>query len=316
MIGIKLAMNQSNKNLLWFKQAKELRMKFKSLSIMLFPLIFLLTYGCSNPVSNDNDDNNVNNNDNSSNSIEELNYDNNVSYFSLHIGTPSNSKADLTIEGVSSPQHHLNSPSGSWDFNYRIVNMGQDQTANSSVVKIYLSNDNVLSSSDLLLLKQNISSLSVGDYEIKSANISIPSGYSNGSYLYVIVVADANNDVDELNEENNYNFFCLHIGTPSQSKPDLAIENLYSLQHHVNPGEGWNLSYRVQNMGQGDAKSSSNVKIYLSKDKYVSSNDYVIGEDEASAIAKGKYDNLNTRIKIPNGISKGYYFVLVEANAK
>ena len=42
----------------------------------------------------------------------------------------------------------------------------------------------------------------------------------------------------------------------------------------------------------------------------------MIGEDEASAIAKGKYDNLNTRIKIPNGISKGYYFVLVEANAK
>lgn len=103
---------------------------------------------------------------------------------------------------------------------------------------------------------------------------------------------------------------------PSQSKPDLVIENLYSKQHHVNPGEGWNLNYRVQNMGQGDAKLSSKVKIYLSEDRYISSNDYLIGDDQAVPIIKGKYDMLNTNIRIPNGISEGYYFVLVKANAE
>ena len=107
--------------------------------------------------------------------IAELNSTNNQQAFSLHIGTPPNG-IDLTTEAVTSPQHHVGSPSGNWDIIFRIYNMGQGISAPASVAKIYLSTDNTYSIDDILIKQENISQLNVGNYEEVTSNISIPIG--------------------------------------------------------------------------------------------------------------------------------------------
>ena len=51
---------------------------------------------------------------------------------------------------------------------------------------------------------------------------------AHGGLWYILVVTDANNDVDEIEEENNVLAipFIVDVDTPDADLPDLAIQSL------------------------------------------------------------------------------------------
>lgn len=238
----------------------------------------------------------------------ELNYDNNSNYFSLHIGTPQQSGPDLTVEGFYTSQHHVGSPGGDWNVNYRVYNMGQGMTSPESTVKIFASRHNDLTSDAVLLTQTNIPTLQVGRYYDATSFIHIPSGFSNGSYIYLIAVVDPDNLINELNKNNNSRSICIHIGTPNQNGADLTVEDLTSTQHHVgSPGGDWNITYRIYNMGQGTSSESAIAKIYISRENQLTNSAVFLTQVTIPAILVGKYYDATSFIHIPSGFAQGSY---------
>ena len=74
--------------------------------------------------------------------------------------------------------------------------------ASASVVKLYLSEDNALDSGDTFLAAKAIDALAAGASTADSLEFQVPDNVEAGTY-YVLFVADAADNVDELNEDNN-----------------------------------------------------------------------------------------------------------------
>src|SRR6266568_8154409 len=75
-------------------------------------------------------------------------------------------------------------------------------TAGASVSKVYLSTDNVITTSDTLLGSTSDGSLTNGFYFPDSVNVTLSSSLTAGTY-WIGVIADANGQVTESSEGDN-----------------------------------------------------------------------------------------------------------------
>ena len=82
-----------------------------------------------------------------------------------------------------------------------IINSGTS-TASSSTMGFYLSTDQTLDASDVLLATTTGAALGSGQASLRGATLVVPTGTAAGSY-YVLFVADPANAVAETNEANN-----------------------------------------------------------------------------------------------------------------
>lgn len=96
--------------------------------------------------------------------------------------------------------------------NATIVNQG-NITATSSVVGIYLSNNQLFDANDVLMTTLNGSALTANQSSYRSAYPVVPAGTAAGSY-YVLFVADPQNAVAETNEANNLATQALNVTGP------------------------------------------------------------------------------------------------------
>ncbi|NOT58325.1 MAG: hypothetical protein HOP18_27295 [Deltaproteobacteria bacterium] len=77
-----------------------------------------------------------------------------------------------------------------------------DEPAPRSVLRFFLSEDDTLDESDLLLNERHLKALSPGKSKDLTARLKLPKGQL-GTGLFVIGQLDAENDVPEENEDNN-----------------------------------------------------------------------------------------------------------------
>jgi hypothetical protein len=127
----------------------------------------------------------------------------------------SGSLPDLVVTGLVIPSTVAIDTAFSMHFN--LVNQGT-ATAGSSVLRIYLSRDDRLSSDDVLLRQRSFGSVAAGATVANAITESIPAGTSAGSY-YVLLVADAGGAVAESNESNNVLARAVTVGGTSTSAP-------------------------------------------------------------------------------------------------
>ncbi|HWO89334.1 MAG TPA: CARDB domain-containing protein [Gemmatimonadales bacterium] len=248
--------------------------------------------------------------------IQELNYSNNSGYVVFHVGTPAIEGPDLVIEEVTSPQHHVESPSGSWEVPFRVINMGSAVPAGSSAVAAYLSPDPTYSADDRFLAEAPVGTIASGAYQSGVITVAMPGGYSVGRYLYVLLLADFGDAVAELNEAANTSSFSVYVGTPSGGLADLVVEGMsLPTQHNLLPGESSNIQFRIHNMGQSPS-AASKAKIYLSRDKSISTDDLELAEVDVSPLGPGAFRNYDQRFTVPSGYANGYYYIIVEANSR
>ncbi|WP_375435588.1 CARDB domain-containing protein [uncultured Hymenobacter sp.] len=85
---------------------------------------------------------------------------------------------------------------------YVTINNQGNSAASSSNVGYYLSVDNALSTSDVLIGATSGGFLTANNYDYRTASLSIPTGTTPGNY-YVLFVADHTALVNETNENNN-----------------------------------------------------------------------------------------------------------------
>lgn len=141
--------------------------------------------------------------------IQELNEQNNTSTRSIIITPP---RPDLTVFSASAPT--TTNAGTTITGTCQVKNIGS-ATANSSLLRVYLSNNNTYSSNDILLSSSTIGTTTSNSSYYRYPTLNIPNAIL-GSY-YLLFQADANNQVTESNETNNITVRPITIN-PSSSR--------------------------------------------------------------------------------------------------
>jgi subtilisin family serine protease len=108
---------------------------------------------------------------------------------------------DLTMTEVSTLATQV-SPGDSFDITNTIANLGTNTTTNSSYEKLYLSTDNVITTSDIQIGFRWISNFAGGASSTEDTTVTVPMGTAAGLY-YFGAIADASDSQPETDETNN-----------------------------------------------------------------------------------------------------------------
>jgi uncharacterized protein YkwD len=216
---------------------------------------------------------------------------------------------DLVVSSLTAP---ATAASGSAiAINCTVSNSGNAR-AGSTYVYYYLSQDAVITKSDLNLGKWYISSLSPGVSASGRTTVTIPAGTANGTY-YVGGIADAQNFVAESNEANNTGSAKITIGAslppppPPQSAADLVVSSVTSPANAA-PGSAIEINCTVSNSGNASAVSAY-AHFYLSADTGITTADTYLGSWSFSALAPGASVNGKTTVTVPAGSAAGTYYI-------
>jgi len=180
-------------------------------------------------------------------------------------------------------------------------------SATSSNVGYYLSKDNILDGSDLLLGSSSGSSLSGPGTSLKSQNVIIPASTTTGNY-YLIFVADYTQLVNESNETNNT------AATPVTiiDGADLVISSL-TIPLSAEIGQTIALEYTIKNEGTSSS-ATSNVAYYLSFNNVYDVNDLLLGSVDEGMLADQGYETRKTSTVIPASTPPGKYYIIAIAD--
>ncbi len=197
---------------------------------------------------------------------------------------------------------------------WNVKNQGT-AAASSWINGIYLSSDNTIDASDVLLDTITTStSLATNQTATLSATINLTDLTISGAY-YIIVSADYNNAIYEYNGETNNSLG--KAVTMSWKYADLNITS-FTANATANSGGSISASWQVQNAGTGYTyKTYWYDYVYLSTNNTYDAADTKLktslryGTLEASA----SYSQSSVSIDIPDGLSSGTYYLIFAADA-
>ena len=188
-----------------------------------------------------------------------------------------------------------------------VLNQGT-ATAPASRLGYYLSNDATYSSNDTYLDYDNVRSLAPGESSDENERLDVPS--VSGTY-YIIVCADADNNVSESNESNN----CTVVGfgiSPPPGDPDLVVSSAYVDDDTPSVGDRIRMYATVLNQGTATA-SSSTLRYFWSNDNTCSEADYA-GSDRVRSLDPGESDDEDRTVDVPS--IAGTYYLIAYADAE
>ncbi len=188
-----------------------------------------------------------------------------------------------------------------------VANLGQ---APSGVVRvaIYISNDVVISTNDILLGFHELPALAIGSGTGRTIDLPVPGGITTGSYRVAVWVDDL--DIEpELNEGNNLLVATgfLDVTESGVAAPNLVSEVVDPAQLVAAPGEAFQVVTRVANVG--DASTTPfRVGVYLSTDATITTSDIRIGDRFVPfGLGAGFSSVANAPVTIPGGTLEGDY---------
>ena len=183
-------------------------------------------------------------------------------------------------------------------------------TASSSSVGYYLSIDNILDASDVLLGALPGGSLAANQSATRNGQVNIPGNTAGGTY-YLLHVADPQNTVTESNEANNVVAGTILITVPPL--PDLAISQATLSNNSRTAGTVLTATCELRNQGTAYAPPSV-LGFYLSTDAVFSSNDRLLANFQASELSQGTQLRASATFVLPGSITAGSYYVLFVAD--
>lgn len=187
--------------------------------------------------------------------------------------------------------------------------------SHNCVNKIYLSQDDLFDSEDLLLETIYYND-TIQAYETieQDFNITIPMGANEYSYLIVICNSGEFTRIPE-NDFNN-NTFILPIHIEEVPVPDLLVSNVEILNSSIISGQEIRVAYTITNIGTSALPARSwTDKFFLSIDTVYSTTDLQIGNkacEHSLQIGESYRDTANITIPLPNS---GRENLLVYVNA-
>ena len=218
---------------------------------------------------------------------------------------------DLKVNSVTLPSNSFEAGSAN-TFDFSVKNIGT-ANAGASVHKWYLSSDQIPSSSEELG-SFPLNSLSTNSTNfVSNANFSIPSNLSPGDY-YFIVKADANSQVNELDETNNLHIEFVSIVPAGTGAIDLTVNSLTLSSNNVPAGNNIDLDYSIANIGTAPAGNHFE-RWYLSSDMTADAYEE-IGSVYVTYLASGAvYTSTTQTVSIDASLSAGTYYLILKADA-
>ncbi|WP_164891191.1 CARDB domain-containing protein [Botryobacter ruber] len=189
-----------------------------------------------------------------------------------------------------------------------IRNQGSVAAAYSSI-GYYLSANNTLDASDVLLNVSTGNALAAGTTANRSATLTIPEGTAAGSY-FILFVADHAEAQDESSETNNVKAVALTVIAPTV---DLAVQTPTVSAASVVAGTGITLTANVVNAGTV-ASTATTIRYYLSPNNTIESSDVVLGSADVSSMAASGSVSKVVSYTIPASTAAGNYFVLFQVD--
>lgn len=197
--------------------------------------------------------------------------------------------------------------------NWTLSNIGKAD-AGAFTNGIYLSDDEVWSSDDVLLVTQRTSNLKQGSKNDYQSHLCIADQYEGQKYL--IFRADKDNSLDEETKANNYRAIAITVvkgePAPVPEGVDLTITAVSTPASTIATSTDFTLSWTCANSGTADAVPSM-VGIYLSDDSTPSSDDALLATQFIALLRAGTSINYQTSLNIPD-LNYGQKYIIVRAD--
>jgi beta propeller repeat protein len=222
---------------------------------------------------------------------------------------PTTPTQDLTLTSLLGPNSSM--VGKTLKISSSIKNQGNSSITKSFQVKYYLSRDSVLSSTDYLLTTRTITSLGAGKTISYTIYPTISSNLSIGTY-YLMAMVDTTKVIAESKESNN-----IRVGnkiTLNKIFKDLIVMGLAS-PLSVFRGASLKVTETVMNQGNLAITKPFLMKYYLSRDKNLSSTDYLIGYRTINSLGAGQKTTSSKYCPINSIPANNYYLIgRVDAN--
>lgn len=188
---------------------------------------------------------------------------------------------------------------------------------NNCVSNIYLSQDDLYDSEDLLLGSLTYNNIIQANETIEQDfNITIPMGANEYSYLIAICNSEQNGRIPETDFNNNILILPIHI--EEVPVPDLAISDVEILNSSIISGQEIRVAYTVTNVGTAELSTARwTDKFFLSTDSSYSTSDMQIGNKACERnlqVGESYRDTTNITIPLPNS-GREHLLVYVNANS-
>lgn len=210
--------------------------------------------------------------------VVELNELNNVEKQVITATSPAD--VDLVISSASvSPTAII--PGGQFTISATVQNVGTVATGTSTLLRAYLSDDEIIDANDFIIRGFTINDLAGGASQTVSRTETYLSSDPAG-LKYILFAADVNNTVFEQSETNNLASRQL---TVNEIKPgiDLVIANASVSTTTLIAGDPLTVTATVQNQGETSAPTSK-LGIYVSTDATYDAGDRLIAEFSTGSI--------------------------------
>lgn len=180
-------------------------------------------------------------------------------------------------------------------------------TAAPSTTKVFLSANPYLDAADTLLGARSVGALASGESSPGSTLVTIPATTAPG-IVYLIVQADGDGIVAEVQEANNTLWASLQVG------PDLVMWALSLSVPAARAGATVTVNDTTRNQGGGTAVASV-TRFYFSTNASLDAADVPLGSRGVDPLAAAGTSAGSTAVTIPPGTGPGYYYVLAQADS-
>lgn len=197
---------------------------------------------------------------------------------------------------------------------YKVTNVGEvnivNQTWND---KAFISYNNSYESADEQLQTRNRQnmSLAINEFYRDTMTITVPMRYSGN--LYLLMMANANNDPYEAVRNNNMVATAVNVTVPLPG--DLVVQNV-ACQNTIVSGNVLHATWTLQNIGDNPLVGNGlRSLVYVSTDMTFDANDRLLGSVTSNNINLGidatMQQNLDARV---SGLAAGDYYLIVKTD--
>ena len=173
-----------------------------------------------------------------------------------------------------------------------------DASAGSVTVDFYLSVDQVITASDILLGSRTIGSLPADQANSAQTTVTIPGSVTQGVY-YIGGIVDGGDTIVESDETNNARAADATISVGSAGgDPDLIISSV-SGPASAARGSSITVSTTVENILPPAISASFDIGIYLSTDPVITTGDVLLGARTVAGLGGNTSNTGSTVVTIP-----------------
>ena len=185
----------------------------------------------------------------------------------LSSNTLSSTAPDLVVRSASVSDSNVEA-GDTFTFSANVYNRG-DATADSTTLRYYRSTNPTVTARDAEVSTDGVTSLDPTDRSDESERLTAPS--SAGTYYYGACV-------DPVEGESNTGNNCsssvrVTVTAAAQGVPDLVVYSPSVYDKVFDPGERFDMSFWVQNQGDGGSTTNATLKYYRSSDATISTSD-------------------------------------------